>query len=295
VTIKNGRSGKAAKMTNSEGLAIAYGLASAASWGTGDFSGGLAAKRTSVYSVIILSQLVGGIFLITLAVLIKESLPAPEGLFLGSAAGLCGVFGLVALYRGLARGQMGLVAPVAAVVTAILPIIAGILNEGLPSALQLLGFGLALVAVWFLAGLGRGASRQWRVLGLPVAAGIGFGVFFILINQVSDEAILWPLAAARVASVLALSIFIIGRQRGGLPTSRGQFLVIALAGIFDSGGNAFFALATRAGRLDIAAVLGSLYPAATVLLAWLILKERLGRQQWLGILMALAALAFIAL
>jgi drug/metabolite transporter (DMT)-like permease len=124
-------------------------------------------------------------------------------------------------------------------------------------------------------------------------AGLGFGLFFILIDRVSENAILWPLAAARIASISLMSIFITVRQQGEMPT-RNHFPIIALVGVFDTGGNTFFALATRVGRLDISAVLGSLYPAATVLLAWLILKERLMPQQWVGVVTALGALILIA-
>ena len=281
-------------MISSEALAVVYGLASAASWGTGDFSGGVATKRSNVYSVIIVSQLVGGALLLALAFLLAEAIPSPDNLLLGGLAGISGALGLVALYTGLARGRMGIVAPITAVVTAFFPVIVGIINEGFPSTWQLLGFGIALIAVWFLSRGGSDAAIQARELSLPVAAGLGFGLFFIFIDRVSDNAILWPLVAARIASISMLFVFVTTRRQGKVP-ARNQLLIIALAGIFDTGGNAFFALATRLGRLDISAVLSSLYPAATVLLAWFILKERLVLQQWLGVVAALVALVLIAL
>ncbi len=278
---------------SAEVLAIAYGLASAVSWGSGDFSGGLASRRGNVYCVIVVSQLVGAGFLITLAFLLDETVPRLDYLVLGGVAGISGVVGLVALYQGLANGRMGIVAPLTAVVTAAVPVLVSLLREGLPSTSQLVGFGFALLAVWLLSNAGDGTRVQKRELALAMIAGSGFGLFFILIDRVSGSAILWPLVSARAASILCLFIFAALAQHWTKP-SRHQLPLLVLAGILDAGGNAFFALATRLGRLDIAAVLASFYPAATVLLAWLILKERLTRQQWAGVFAALVALGFIA-
>jgi drug/metabolite transporter (DMT)-like permease len=277
----------------SEFLAIVFGLASAASWGSGDFSGGFATRRGSVYSVVIISQLIGGVFLVTLALSLRESIPAADNLILGGIAGISGAIGLVALYTGLASGRMGVVAPVTAVVAAAIPVLFSLFTEGLPATSQLVGFGMGLIAVWLLSSGGDGDAIQARELGLALTAGSGFGLFFILIDQVSQSAVFWPLVAARIASVSFLIILTLVRRGWERPAGN-QLSLIALAGIFDTGGNTFFVLATRMGRLDIAAVLSSLYPAATVLLAWLILKERLMPQQWLGVAATLAALVFIA-
>jgi drug/metabolite transporter (DMT)-like permease len=280
-------------MGSSEALAVVYGLASAASWGAGDFSGGFASKRSNVYSVIIVSQLVGALFLIGLAFALAESIPSLDNLILGGMAGISGAIGLMALYTGLARGRMGIVAPVTAVVAAFFPVIVGILNEGLPSPQRLVGFGIALMAIWFLSRAGKGAVIRLSELALPTVAGLGFGLFYIFIDRVSHAAVLWPLVAARIASIGMLLILIAVRRQREVPAAN-QLLIIALAGTLDAGGNAFFALATQVGRLDISAVLASLYPATTVLLAWLFLKERLVRQQWFGVTTALIALVLIA-
>jgi drug/metabolite transporter (DMT)-like permease len=280
-------------MASSEALAVVYGLASAASWGAGDFTGGFASKRSSVYSVIVISQLVGALFLVGLTFALAESMPSLDNLILGGIAGLSGAIGLVALYTGLARGRMAIVAPVTAVVAAFFPVIVGIVSEGLPAPRRLVGFGVALIAIWFLSQAGNGSALRLNELALPTLAGLGFGLFYILIDQVSQAAILWPLVAARIASISMLSLFIAVRRQEKMPATN-QLFIVALAGALDAGGNAFFALATQVGRLDISAVLASLYPAATVLLAWLILKERLVRQQWLGVVAALIALVLIA-
>lgn len=280
-------------MAGSELPTIFYGLASAASWGAGDFSGGLATRRSSVYDVVIVSQIVGAGCLVGVAFLLAEPFPAAIDLLYGGMAGISGAIGLVALYRGLALGRMGVVAPVAALVTAVIPVIAGIFIEGWPGGQQLLGFVTALVAVWFISRAGDEARIQMRSLGLPVVAGLGFGLFFILIDRVSDGAVIWPLVAARVASISLMSLVVFVAQRGETPAIR-QLPVVALAGIFDAGGNGFFALAAQFGRLDISAVLASLYPASTILLAWLVLKEGLIPRQWAGVIAALVAVILIS-
>jgi drug/metabolite transporter (DMT)-like permease len=277
---------------DSERLGIVFGLASALSWGAGDFSGGLAAKRSPAYAVVIASQLVGLLLLGGLAVLIAEPLPAPTDLLWSAVAGIAGGIGLVALYRGLATGRMGVVAPVTAVMSAAVPVLFGAFVEGLPTWPQLLGFGLALVAVWLVSWTGKETGIRGRDLGLPLLAGVGFGVFLVVIDHVSDTAILWPLVAARTAAIAMLSIVTV-RMRSTRMLVRRQLPLAALAGLLDSGGNAFYALAAQAGRLDMAAVLSSLYPAGTVLLARLVLKESVSRPQWLGVATALVAIVLI--
>lgn len=286
-------------LNNPELLAVAYGLASAAVWGAGDFSGGLATKRGNVYLVVLLSQVVGLACLLALALLLEGALPSARDLLFGALAGLAGVVGILALYTGLARGRMGVVAPTTAVLSASIPVAVGIFTEGVPPILVLVGFGLAVTAVWLLSGGGKADGIRRDELGLALLAGLGFSLFFVFIDRISTGVIFWPLAAARIASIPFLLVFILGRRRWSgfrvakLP--RSLLPIIALSGILDSGGNYFFALATQSGRLDIAAVLASLYPASTVLLARLILKETLGSRQWVGVVVALVALILIAL
>ncbi len=274
-------------------LSIVYGLMSAVIWGAGDFSGGMAAKRTNVYMVVIVAQIFGGLGLMMVALVFQEPIPSMNEMLFGGFAGIAGAIGLLALYRGLATGKMGLVAPVAAVVTGIVPIAAAFLLEGLPSQLQLLGFMLALIAVWLMSQTGAQENVRLQDFAYPVLAGFGFGFFFILIDQV-ETAVLWPLVAARGTAVVLLVIFVIVIGQFEWPQLN-QLPIIASAGILDTGGNVFFLLAAQVGRLDIAAVLSSLYPASTVFLAWLILKERLLSQQWVGVLLACVAIVLIAL
>ncbi len=277
-------------------LTIVYGLASAAVWGAGDFSGGLAAKRNRAMTVVLASQVVGGIFILSLARLFGEGVPPPVYWGWGALAGISGALGLLAFYRGLAGSRMGLVAPMSALVTAALPIAVGVVTEGLPSPGQRWGFAVALPAIWLIAQSDGSVRVSLADMRLPVLSGLGFGLFFIFISRVSAEAVFWPLFSARLASVsLFLAVSLSRRQLGAMFRSIRCWPVIIVAGIFDAGGNALFALASRAGRLDIATVSASMYPATTVLLAWIVLKERLGRKQWLGVAGILAALALLAL
>jgi drug/metabolite transporter (DMT)-like permease len=212
---------------------------------------------------------------------------------LASVAGVVGAIGMIALYRALAVGQMGVAAPVSAVVAASVPVIVGSFIEGPPSVPQLIGFGLAFVAVWFISRTGRSAIH-WHDLGLPVIAGLGFGTFYVLIGSVGQAAVWWPLVAARVGSLTALLLVTLVNRQPRL-VERQSLLLILLIGVFEVGGNACYILARQAGRLDVAAVLASLYPAVTVWLAWFLLKERMYRLQSIGVLAALAAIVLITL
>jgi drug/metabolite transporter (DMT)-like permease len=279
---------------SSELLAIFSGLASAASWGAGDFSGGLASRRTSVYVVVIVSQVVGGFLLALAGLLLHERLPTRDDVLWSAAAGTFGAAGLLGLYHGLATGRMCIVAPVTAVASGLLPALIGLFLEGVPGTPQLAGFTLALPAVWLVSQAeGPAGGWHWRELVLPALSGLGLGAFITLISQVSDGAIFWPLVAARITSLIILGTAVLLLRKWERPAKR-QLPLIALAGVFDMGGNAFYVLAAQLGRLDVAAILTSLYPASTLLLAWLVLNERLTRPQGVGVALALAAVALIA-
>jgi drug/metabolite transporter (DMT)-like permease len=272
--------------------AVVFGLASALTWGAGDFNGGLAAKRVPVFMVMAIGHAAGLLLLLVLAVVWGERLPAATELGWGLAAGIAGAVGVAALYRALAVGQMGLVAPLSAVLTAALPALFGVLTQGVPGTSKLFGFGLALLAIWLVAGTGTaGGSRDG--LGLAVLAGCGFGLFFILVHRAGETAVFWPLVAARVGS-LGLVLPLALTRRPFLGPDRRQLIPVLLSGTLDVAGNAFFVLAGQAGRLDVAAILASLYPATTVLLAALLLGERISRVQIAGIVVALLAIALIA-
>ena len=269
----------------------AFGLASAVSWGAGDFCGGLAAKQADTYQVVIGAHVISGLAFAGLALATGEPIRVSMDLAWCAAAGVLGAAGLVALYRGLAIGRMAVVAPVAGVLSAVVPVVAGIAMDGLPEALTLAGFALALTGVWLCAGGDGGAVRPAELV-LPVIAGLGFGGFIVLIGRGSGGAVFWPLVAARIASI---SVIMAIASLIGRPTwpRRAGAAIVALAGLLDGGGNALLVMAAHTGRLDVAGVLSSLYPAATVILAWLLLKERLGPRQFAGLLVTLAAILAI--
>ncbi|MBN1829277.1 MAG: DMT family transporter [Deltaproteobacteria bacterium] len=278
---------------SSENFSMIFGLSSAAIFGAADFCGGCATKKNGVCTVIVLSQLFSLTLLAVLAPAIEGAIPSPEKMVYGGLAGFFGAIGLACLYRGLAVGTMGVVAPLSSVIGAALPVIVGMATEGLPAAATMAGMAIALVSIWFLARPRKIDSLRTADLALPVAAGLGFGFFFICIKQVSASSILWPLVAARIVSIAALTAVLVCRKEGA-PPSRNQLGLIVLAGFLDTAGNVLFALATRFGRLDISTILTSLYPASTIFLAWFILKERLSGGQWAGVASALIALVLIA-
>lgn len=271
---------------------VIFGLAASLCWGSGDFNGGLASRRANSSSVVIAAYGVGFVLLVGLALLWREPFPSLLDLFWGGLAGLAGAIGLISFYSALSIGRMGIAAPVSAVLTASLPVLFSAFIAGLPSLLQLGGFVLALLAIALISRPERAKGRPKGIM-LALLAGCGFGCFFILISRVSPSAIFWPLAMARFTSVLFLLIVVQIRQQPVLPKMTVAPLVL-LAGVLDAMGNAFFVLAAHSGRLDVAAVLSSLYPAATVLLAALLLRERVTRVQAVGILLALIAVPLIS-
>lgn len=280
-------------MIGSDALAVLCGLSSALAWGAGDFAGGYASRRGNALAVVLFAQLIGGMLLLILAITVARTIPPARHLVWGGLAGVFGVLGLIGLYKGLALGRMGLVAPLSAVVTATLPLIFSLVVAGSPGWLRMIGFGIALAAVWLLAHPGGDAPIDRQELRLALGAGLGFGLFFIFMGQASGQAVLWPLVAARLSAIVVMAALLATTQRLA-PPPRGQLPFIVLAGVLDTAGNAAFGMAAHLGRLDIAAILASLYPASTVLLAWLVFHERLNRQQWGGVAAAGAALVLIA-
>ena len=274
-------------------LAVLIGMGSAVVYGGADFMGGFSARRAVPIMVVICSQCVGVLTLLALSPLAGEPAPTAACLLWAAAAGISGGLGLIAFYRGLSL-SMGLVAPVASVLMALVPVLAALWIEGAPSGTQIAGFALAIPATWLVTRTNTNGQAAVRPLGLAVIAGVLFGLFMVCFERASSETVFLPLAAARVVSIATLtSIALITRQAQVPP--RSAWPSIALTGVLDTGGNALFALAAQTGRLDVAAVLASLAPAFTVLLAWQVLREHISPAQWLGIVGALAAIALIAL
>jgi len=273
---------------------ILFGLISALTYGAADFTGGMVAKRTNTYGIVILGH-IGSLVLLTICALaLRESLPGLKDWLIGMLAGVSGCAGLVLLYRSLADGQMSLVSPVSALVGAGVPVLVGVFTEGLPGKWMLVGFVLALVAIWLIAQTGKiSLVNILARIRLPVLSGVCFGFFFVGIHFASSQSIVWPLVATRLGSIPSLLLFTHLTHQTWLP-ERKYWKSIGLISLLDSAGNVFYSLASQLGRLDLAAVLVSLYPGSTVVLARLILKEKVTWIQWVGILLALVALACIS-
>jgi drug/metabolite transporter (DMT)-like permease len=186
------------------------------------------------------------------------------------------------------------VAPLAAVTTATLPVFFGMVLEGLPSSLKGMGFLAAFAAIWLLSVAENSHKIQLRLMRLPITAGIFLGLSLIFIDQAAEQSVLWALVITRIVGIAILFVILFLFRKGTLPPKR-NYPIVCLAGIFDTGGYTFYALAAHIGRLDSAAVLASMYPATTVILAWLILKERLSGRQWVGVAAALTAIVLIAI
>lgn len=283
---------------------VGLSLASAAIWGTSDFVGGIAARRLPSPAVVTLSHSLSLALLVSLALLYRSTWPEPMSAVYGALAGVACGTGVMVLYKALALGGMGLTAAVSGVLAAVLPVLWAFSTEGLPRVPQIVGIVLAAVAIWMIARApGSPSSKQAILLG--AAAGASFGCLFILLKLAGRGGVLWPLAWSRVASAtLAAIVTWIGTRRNGgrkldTPTKLSWpgwavLGLIAIAGVFDASGNTFYTIATRLGRLDIAAVLSSLYPASTIVLAMVLLKERTTRSQAAGMALALVAVALIS-
>jgi drug/metabolite transporter (DMT)-like permease len=220
-----------------------------------------------------------------------EQISSLSDLVWGAIAGLSGMVGLGFLFRGFAKGRMGIVAPVSAVLAATIPFIVSAFTEGLPRPLQLLGFGIALVSIWLLSRPEKMGGRP-AGLGMAVLAGLGFGGFFTALGQVGTSAVFWPLVSGRLSACVVMVAIALSTRRPIIPPLPSLGLLV-LAGLLDISGNLFFLLATQTGRLDVAAVLGSLYPAVTTILARLINKEHMTRLQMIGVAIAVLAIVFI--
>lgn len=236
--------------------------------------------------------MVGAALALVLAVLRGETIPLPADVPLSIFGGVAGGIGIVALYRGLAIGRMGVVAPVTGVLAAAIPVAFGILMEGLPGPLVVVGIGLAIVAVVLVSRVNDGRAGP-SGLGLALVAGVAIGAFGVAISQISEGHAFGPLTIIRVTqALLIVSAIVIGRQ--AWRADRRLLPAMAGVGVLDMAGNASFILAVQAGALSVAAVLSSLYPVTTVVLAMLVLHERMTRSHAIGIVLAAGAIVCIA-
>jgi drug/metabolite transporter (DMT)-like permease len=284
----------------SEPIGILLALSAAFIWGTSDFSGGMATRRSGPYAVVALSALAGILPLIVCALLWREPFPTTRSLLYALAGGASGAIGLAALYYALTLGVTATVAPTSAVLGAVLPVMFGMFTEGLPGPTRILGFTLAVPGLWLVSRPADGERQDHQQTGLLLAllAGTCFGLFFIMISQVEPGSVFIPLIASRLMTLAGGMIMLLTR-RTGLSSLAKVFTqpnpVAVVAGLLDAFGNVFYLLARHQTRLDVATMLASLYPAGTVILAQIVLKEKASKVQWAGAAFCLSAVALIAL
>lgn len=276
-------------------LPVLYGLASALTWGAADFGGGIASKKSSPYAVVVWGDLIGMTAVGVLAVALGDPLPSLLSVGFIVRASFCGAIGIIILYRALADGKMSIAAPVSALMAAVIPVAVGVVMDGWPKLLTMGGVLLALVSIWLVARTEHEGQMRihWADVRLPLFAGVLFGLFFIFMHKGANESVLWPAVFLRISSAILLTVIALF-GRNSLRVVRDHWGLVAFIGIFDVAGNVFYILAAQTGRMDIAAVLGSLYPGMTVALAWLILKEKISASQLAGIALALTAIVMIS-
>lgn len=298
-------------------MSVPFALPSAVTYGVADFAGGLAARRAPVLVVTAVAQ-AAGLLSLLLVIGLVAGRPSPAAFGLGALAGVAGVSGLLLYLKALAVGPMGVVAPLSAVVSAGLPLAVGLLGGERLGPVAVLAVAVALVAILrATAGTRNDRAASTGVL-LGLAAGVGFGTFFVGIDAAPDDSGLWPLLGGRLASVTLLAVLVL-RHHLPLPTrrraasltpvagessvstrrdarsaTRGPVVLMVVSGVFDTLANVLFLVATRLGDLGISAVVVSLYPVVVVLLARVVLSERLTRTQLLSAALALTASALLA-
>ena len=273
-------------------FSIIAGISAALCYGISDYAGGRASNRIAVVQVLVIGEVVGAFVLWAVAYALGEPLLAQTNVLVAVFAGLSGAIGVAALYIGIAAGHTAVTAPVSAVLATLLPVAYGIGIDGMPTTIVLLGMVLGITAI-LLNSFGGSASQRGG-LWEGVIAGVAFGAYFILLSRIGTGAAVYaPLALSRSTALLVTLPWLVMRP-GSRPTASGIGLAI-MACLFDIGAAVSFFLAARYGRLDIASVLASLYPAVTVVLAATFLREHISVLQRWGLVLTLGATICIAL
>jgi uncharacterized membrane protein len=284
-------------------------LAAAALWGGGDFCGGMGVKSAggglrAALRVVLLSHATSFAVLVAIARLRGDVFPHGALLAWGIVAGVAGGLSLTCFYIALSRGAMGASAAVSGLLAAAIPAAVSMWQDGSPGVGPMVGFAVAGIAIWLIAAgpadkMAGAAGRETALLA--TLAGVGFGLYFVALKMAGQAGVLWPMATARMGSLSVCSLMIVGLRfkslkAGDVDRRLGRRAVGWALGtaLLDTSGNLLFLAATRAGRLDVAAVLASLYPASTILLAALALGERPTRRQALGMATAVVAVVMIA-
>ncbi len=277
--------------------AAGLGLSSAASWGGSDFLGGMGARRAPAMLVVASGHFATLLALLAVCMGTHLAVPGRHDLLFAAIGGFEGALALALFYRALAMGAMGLTAALTGLLTALVPVLFSLIHDGLPSLLTVAGLGLGLAAIWLITHTTASTNKQDRTppvaLLLGALAGLGFGTQLVLFKLAGTGNLLWIMTAARAAGVAAMLVVLVIMPPKG--RWRGFWLFGILAGSLDTIGNLFYIQTTRFGRLDVAAMICSLYPGGTILLAAVLLREWPTRRQLAGIGLALAAVALLSL
>jgi drug/metabolite transporter (DMT)-like permease len=276
-------------------LGIGLALAASLCWGVGDFIGGSKSRVLPVLVVLVCSQLVGLVWIGAVALIAQDPVPGTREIVLAALSAVAGTAGLVCFFRAIAIGKMSLVVPIAAT-AAVVPVIVGIATGDRPGPLQLAGMVVALGgAVMASREPGEEGERGSLAAGVLLAAlsALFIGFFFLAIDGASDGGAVWASLVNRITSVTLL-LLAAAVVRPKLATARPHLPALALAGTLDVSANLLFAAATTEGLISLVSVAGSLYPVITVLLARLLLKERVHRVQEVGVVAALGGIVLIA-
>jgi drug/metabolite transporter (DMT)-like permease len=275
----------------SELVPTSFSLAASFAWGTSDFLGGYAARRANAFLLTTIAHMGGLLLMLALASGTQAQFPSERSLLWALAGGLSGGGALAIFYRALSLGRMGLTAPVAAVLGAAIPTIFGMVTQGMPGAMHIVGFVVAAVGIWLISRTEDQSGLEG--IGLAALAGVGFAGFYLCISQAKDGSALWLAVFSRAGALVVTALIVLLQRNFREITAAGVQLGL-LAGCLDVSGTALFVRASQSGRLDSAVVLTSLYPAVTVLLARLILHEHFTRWKAVGMFAALLAVPMIA-
>ncbi len=282
---------------------VGLGLAASAFWGASDFLGGLATRKAHVVMVVALAHGLSLGMLLLIALFSHSSVLSAHFALIGLCAGAFGGVALLLYYQALSLGEMGITTALTGLLTALVPVVYSFFTQGSPKSSQMLGFALAAAAIALIAYKPAGTPRP-LALGLATLAGVGFGVFLVVLKVGSTHGLLWPLIFSRTASAtLACGMVIWVQVRKGKDAAAWRrqarenrfFLIAGSAGVLEATGSLLYMRSAAEGRLDVAAVLASLYPVVTILLAIWFLKERTTSSQALGMALALGAVVLVSL
>jgi drug/metabolite transporter (DMT)-like permease len=275
-------------------LGFAISLASSFSWGISDFLGGQQSRRLPVLGVLAVSQPIG-LILIGLLIVLFGADPIPaDKLAIAALAGAASLGGLWAFYAAMAMGTVSVVAPIASL-GVMVPVVVGLAGGDVPATIQLIGLVPAIAGVVILGYEERPEQARIarRSIALAILAGLGFGIFFTALDLAAADRPGWAVLAVRVGGVATVAVaLLISRPR--LSLRSGSMLALVTIGVFDVLANGLFAVASTKGVLPVVAVGGSMYPAFTIALAYVVLGERLARIQWAGVVLALLGVVLIA-